>query len=160
VGHEHICQGQTILDRICKFFLGVRDLIPFDVYIVDFVLIGPEVKIIEINPFGPMTGSSLFSWSSERVLLQGGIDHWGDLPTNAQNSTFEDALSKSDSLSSNFTFNQFFASVPTENGWRTVFRVLSSPPPKVDQEYIDIVFGDLLKFQEEPEDETTSCSVC
>jgi len=38
-----------------------------------------EAHIIELNPFGPMTGSSLFDWNYERRLLQGGRDLFGDL---------------------------------------------------------------------------------
>lgn len=38
-----------------------------------------HARIIELNPFGPMTGASLFSWSGDRRLLQGGRDLYGDL---------------------------------------------------------------------------------
>merc|ERR1719189_2538238 len=36
-------------------------------------------KVIELNPFGPMTGASLFQWNSDRRILQGGKDLFGDL---------------------------------------------------------------------------------
>ncbi len=47
--------------------------------VADFVVVpceksGLEAKLIEINPFGTMTGAALFSWEAERRLLQGGRD--------------------------------------------------------------------------------------
>lgn len=38
-----------------------------------------HARIIELNPFGPMTGASLFTWTGDRRLLQGGLDLYGDL---------------------------------------------------------------------------------
>jgi len=38
-----------------------------------------QARIIELNPFGPMTGSPLFSWNGDRRILQGGKDLYGDL---------------------------------------------------------------------------------
>jgi len=38
-----------------------------------------QVRIIELNPFGPMTGASLFTWTGDRRILQGGHDIYGDL---------------------------------------------------------------------------------
>jgi hypothetical protein len=35
--------------------------------------------VVEVNPFGRMTGSSLWSWEGERRRLQGGLDFYGDL---------------------------------------------------------------------------------
>ena len=35
--------------------------------------------MIELNPFGPATGASLFTWEHDRRLLQAGQDPWGDL---------------------------------------------------------------------------------
>ncbi len=59
-------------------------------YVADFVLLGePEegvdlrVQLVEINPFGPGTGASLFDWHAERRLLQAGHDLWGDLDSAA-----------------------------------------------------------------------------
>merc|ERR1712176_1239192 len=36
-----------------------------------------EACIVELNPFGPMTGASLFTWAGDRRLLQGGLDLYG-----------------------------------------------------------------------------------
>merc|ERR1712217_808345 len=38
-----------------------------------------SAKVVELNPFGPMTGASLFSWTSDRRVLQCGKDLYGDL---------------------------------------------------------------------------------
>jgi len=38
-----------------------------------------QARVIELNPFGPMTGASLFHWTSDRRLLQGGLNLYGDL---------------------------------------------------------------------------------
>jgi len=52
----------------------------YPVAVVDFVLLYKnEIKVVEINPFGPMTGASLFNWVYDRSMLQGGYDLWGDL---------------------------------------------------------------------------------
>jgi hypothetical protein len=55
-------------------------------YVADFALLGEpdaeeelRVELVEINPFGPGTGASLFDWRTERHLLQAGLDLWGDL---------------------------------------------------------------------------------
>lgn len=40
---------------------------------------GWDVRVIELNPFGLVTGSSLFTWTADRRVLQGGCDPWGDL---------------------------------------------------------------------------------
>jgi hypothetical protein len=40
---------------------------------------GWKTAVIELNPFGPMTGASLFRWDVDRRILQGGIDAFGDL---------------------------------------------------------------------------------
>lgn len=40
-----------------------------------------EAMLIEINPFGPGTGASLFDWRTERRLLQANHDLWADLNT-------------------------------------------------------------------------------
>lgn len=54
--------------------------------VVDFLVVPSghggtpwQARIIELNPFGPMTGASLFTWTSDRRVLQGGQDLYGDL---------------------------------------------------------------------------------
>lgn len=51
--------------------------------VVDFfVPPGEEVaRVVELNPFGPMTGASLFTWAGDRRVLQGGVDIYADLDT-------------------------------------------------------------------------------
>eukprot|EP00010_Vexillifera_abyssalis_P001945 CAMPEP_0201562084 /NCGR_PEP_ID=MMETSP0173_2-20130828/79139_1 /ASSEMBLY_ACC=CAM_ASM_000268 /TAXON_ID=218659 /ORGANISM="Vexillifera sp., Strain DIVA3 564/2" /LENGTH=135 /DNA_ID=CAMNT_0047976623 /DNA_START=461 /DNA_END=869 /DNA_ORIENTATION=- len=52
-------------------------------YVIDFAVIPnnkeSKIKVIELNPFGKMTGPSLFSWEYDRRILQGNVDIWGDL---------------------------------------------------------------------------------
>lgn len=60
----------------------VRDLLPADNYIIDLAVLDKgqgDIVVIELNPFGPNTGPSLFSWQGDRRLLQGGLDVYGDL---------------------------------------------------------------------------------
>ncbi|ELR21226.1 uncharacterized protein ACA1_355720, partial [Acanthamoeba castellanii str. Neff] len=89
-------QHQLIADKIHHLFVhqGLRDKVPRAyrewAYVADFVLLGePEeradlrVQLVEINPFGPGTGASLFDWHTERCLLQAGHDLWGDLDSAA-----------------------------------------------------------------------------
>jgi len=38
-----------------------------------------KAKLIELNPFGPMTGAALFTWTHDRRVLQAGQDLYGDL---------------------------------------------------------------------------------
>lgn len=61
--------------------LGLAE--PAMAVIVDYLVVpGPEAweaRVIELNPFGLMTGGSLFTWSRDRRLLQGGRDVYGDL---------------------------------------------------------------------------------
>lgn len=54
--------------------------------VVDFLVVPSthdgtqwQARIIELNPFGPMTGASLFCWTGDRRVLQGGQDLYGDL---------------------------------------------------------------------------------
>jgi len=46
-----------------------------------------HARLIELNPFGPMTGASLFCWRADRRLLQGREDLFGDLADAAKPST-------------------------------------------------------------------------
>eukprot|EP00640_Fibrocapsa_japonica_P001844 CAMPEP_0113935568 /NCGR_PEP_ID=MMETSP1339-20121228/2708_1 /TAXON_ID=94617 /ORGANISM="Fibrocapsa japonica" /LENGTH=446 /DNA_ID=CAMNT_0000937777 /DNA_START=1 /DNA_END=1341 /DNA_ORIENTATION=- /assembly_acc=CAM_ASM_000762 len=79
---------------ICKLFESVRATISslgHVALVIDFA-VSPfednskeemkeewQAHMIELNPFGPMTGSSLFDWRHERRILQGGQDCFGDL---------------------------------------------------------------------------------
>lgn len=84
---EHIIDA--ILQGFCRAEHGLQRLKLMEssaAIIIDF-LVAPasaaddalEARIIELNPFGPMTGASLFTWTGDRRLLQGGLDLYGDL---------------------------------------------------------------------------------
>lgn len=52
--------------------------------VIDFLVVPSQdnqwlARVIELNPFGPMTGASLFCWRADRSVLQGGCDLYGDL---------------------------------------------------------------------------------
>jgi hypothetical protein len=38
-----------------------------------------SAQVVELNPFGPVTGAPLFTWTTDRRLLQGGKDLYDDL---------------------------------------------------------------------------------
>eukprot|EP00026_Physarum_polycephalum_P010267 Phypoly_transcript_10424.p1 GENE.Phypoly_transcript_10424~~Phypoly_transcript_10424.p1 ORF type:complete len:433 (+),score=73.40 Phypoly_transcript_10424:114-1301(+) len=69
---------QAIVDKIVEFYKTICADIKYIAYVIDFVIIGDVVKVIEINPFGPMTGASLFNWDYNRYTVQGGMDLFSD----------------------------------------------------------------------------------
>ncbi|KAL6063826.1 ATP-grasp domain-containing protein [Balamuthia mandrillaris] len=73
VGNE-----EKVVEGIVDVWLKARERLNllYQAYIIDFVIVGTSVYIIEINPFGPMTGASLFDWKLDRKLLQGGANLW------------------------------------------------------------------------------------
>ncbi len=77
---EMIGKEEKIKTLILEGFDQVKDLLApeFETYIIDFAIVDEKAVIIEVNPFGPMTGPSLFDWNADRYLLQRGEDHWKD----------------------------------------------------------------------------------
>ncbi|KAL6058962.1 Cell division cycle protein 123 [Balamuthia mandrillaris] len=73
VGNE-----EKVVKGILDVWLKARERLKrlYQAYIIDFAIVGTSVYIIEINPFGPMTGASLFDWKLDRKLLQGGANLW------------------------------------------------------------------------------------
>lgn len=86
--------AERIVAAILRCFGRVRPHLEahgFRTAVVDFVLLpgaagawpeDPEewqALVVEMNPFGTMTGASLFSWTGDRRRLQGGADCYGDL---------------------------------------------------------------------------------
>jgi hypothetical protein len=78
---------KEIGSAIIKFYHDhIKKALPFEHCIVDFhavydsISMEVNVQVVEVNPFGPTVGESLFDWGSERQLLQAGQDVWGDLP--------------------------------------------------------------------------------
>jgi len=130
-----------IVDKIFNFFNTTRDLVQYDACIVDFVIMGDDIKIIEINPFGLGTGASLFDWHTDRYLLQGGIDLYGDLPNeiNVTNEVVVGAKGAKEPVIAEFTSTSSF-----ENGWKTILRVNNRIPDKINSDYVNTVYGDIL----------------
>lgn len=81
----------AILDALERLQPSIRRLGLADTcFVADFAVVpGPhelesgqlKARLIELNPFGPVTGASLFDWRSNRRVLQGGHDVYGDLDT-------------------------------------------------------------------------------
>jgi len=81
--YNHTCYFPTlkkdkeaICDLICAQFELIREKIPNEHYVIDFVLTGEtseeyKMYIIEINPFGEFAGSGLFSWTEDKQVLTG-----------------------------------------------------------------------------------------
>ena len=73
---------QSIQDRIKEFWTStIREkLSDISTYVIDFCLypsplssdLIENIKVIEINPFYDTTGAALFSWNSERDVLENG----------------------------------------------------------------------------------------
>eukprot|EP00026_Physarum_polycephalum_P011495 Phypoly_transcript_11725.p1 GENE.Phypoly_transcript_11725~~Phypoly_transcript_11725.p1 ORF type:complete len:383 (+),score=41.64 Phypoly_transcript_11725:21-1169(+) len=140
--YPHI-QGREVelANRIVTFFLTVRDHIPFNTCVVDFIILGDEIKIIELNPFGEMCGGSLFQWS-ERNILQGGADVFNDLTPEACEYNPQPLCHPS--------ISQFSATIPFENGWKTILRVNSKVPEKLNEEYLQVMYDDILPYKAKP----------
>jgi len=81
--YNHTCyfptlkkEKESICELICAQFEPIRDKIPNEHYVIDFVLTGEtsdeyKMYIIEINPFGEFAGSGLFSWTEDKQVLTG-----------------------------------------------------------------------------------------
>lgn len=78
---ELMGKEELIVGKISAYWQKVKHQVKYQACIVDFVLVNnmQDVYIVEINPFGPVTGGALFDWGTERPLLQGECDVWGDL---------------------------------------------------------------------------------
>ncbi len=141
-------------------------------YVIDFALIGGkedgEVKMVEINPFGPATGAALFDWEKDRKLLTGGQYPWkravGEMKDNEEKEKKEQ---KGESgVLNDFPFIEQtlwrpkgdgeFEEVTTageEGEARPLyFRLLSAPNPSVDSAFISS-FGIHIYLHEGGEEE-------
>lgn len=61
-----------IQHKIFDFFEAVKDKIPLESCIMDFILIDDQVRIVELNPFVFGTEAGLFSWKSDQEILEKG----------------------------------------------------------------------------------------
>eukprot|EP01147_Barroeca_monosierra_P004484 gene4484-71_t len=66
-------EQDKIREKIKEFFVSeVMELLGQKNYIVDLgILKSGEIKIIELNPYEPSTGTGLFSWEEDLSLLRG-----------------------------------------------------------------------------------------
>ncbi|ELR19773.1 uncharacterized protein ACA1_201410 [Acanthamoeba castellanii str. Neff] len=88
---ELMGKEELIVGKISAYWQKVKHQVKYQACIVDFVLVNnmQDVYIVEINPFVHLpplipsrpgrSGGALFDWGTERPLLQGDYDVWGDL---------------------------------------------------------------------------------
>jgi hypothetical protein len=79
--YNHLCFFPELLPRraelesqIRMFFeekIRSRLAVSFDDYVIDFAVTESDVWVIELNPFMETTDGCLFSWQSERHILEG-----------------------------------------------------------------------------------------
>eukprot|EP01130_Rhizamoeba_saxonica_P014509 TRINITY_DN6350_c0_g1_i1.p1 TRINITY_DN6350_c0_g1~~TRINITY_DN6350_c0_g1_i1.p1 ORF type:complete len:231 (-),score=48.90 TRINITY_DN6350_c0_g1_i1:50-742(-) len=69
---ELVDRKEELKNLISDFFYSIVDRIPMDNAIVDFLVDGDQVLIIELNPFFADTGACLFDWYNDRELLKNG----------------------------------------------------------------------------------------
>lgn len=55
--------------RMQQLFAVVGPLVNHSYYVIDFALSANRCWVVELNPAGPVTGASLFNWTSDRRLL-------------------------------------------------------------------------------------------
>jgi len=67
---------QKLGDCVLQFFNAhIRSRVPIDSYIIDFAVLkddGSDIRIVELNPFGPATGGCLFHWNRDRSIIENG----------------------------------------------------------------------------------------
>lgn len=60
------------LDRMCDFFESVlKSRVPYESYVVDFAVLDDKIIVIELNPFGDVSGACCFNWTKDKLLLHG-----------------------------------------------------------------------------------------
>jgi len=59
----------SIVDRIEEFWDQIKDNIPIDDFVVDFLVLEDRIMIVELNPFDAYTGPALFSYRTDIELL-------------------------------------------------------------------------------------------
>jgi len=64
---------QSLEAKMIKFFENnIWDKIPLDSYVIDFVVIEDQVKVLEFNPFNESTGGCLCSWETDDKIMRQG----------------------------------------------------------------------------------------
>lgn len=63
----------NIVKRIREYFeKDLKELIPFESYIIDFAVLEDRIMVIELNPFSIATDPALFSWKEDKEILESG----------------------------------------------------------------------------------------
>jgi len=140
---------QDIVDKIVLYYKEMQDALMYDNCVVDFVIIGDQIKVIEINPFGYMTGESLFNWHADRHILQGGADVFNDNFGKAPTETNTDQPNDDNIPSVNSPiYTEVCATHAFPNGWKTVLRVLNKNPHYVNDVYVGTLFSGVFGQEE------------
>lgn len=62
----------VLLARMTDFWeQHVRHQIPFDSYVIDFAVVESAVFVVELNPFGSVSGACCYDWIKDRAILYG-----------------------------------------------------------------------------------------
>jgi len=80
---------EEIKTLVLKAWENIKGLLNrhYKACVLDFVIFPDaaegscKVQVIEVNPFGPMTGSCCFDWKKDRKLLLGGVQSWDQVGT-------------------------------------------------------------------------------
>ncbi len=76
---ELVKRHQAYLNAMTDFFYSqVRHRVPYDSYVIDLAVVGSKVWVIELNPFGDVSGACLFDWREDADVLHGRLS---DRPT-------------------------------------------------------------------------------
>jgi len=89
-----------------------------------------SAQVVELNPFGPATGAPLFNWHTDRRVLQGGRDLYGDLEEcERQHPAGSEPLPK-------FAAEEVIDGIP--------FRYIASNPPNFTWDHLSAFWADYL----------------
>lgn len=75
VFHEDISENSTLIGKQIKSYWEKKvkkQLMDYESYIIDFVIIGDDVKVVELNPFDKHTGPCLFQWEKDKKVIENG----------------------------------------------------------------------------------------
>jgi len=64
--------NESIKERVKIFFDEIKDSIPIESYIIDFIVLEDKIMVIELNPFAKETGPGLFDWIKDKEIIENG----------------------------------------------------------------------------------------
>lgn len=69
---ELVQKHNIYLDRMVDFFeMVVKNRVPYSNYVIDFAVLDDRIYVIELNPFGDVSGACCFNWTKDGLLLHG-----------------------------------------------------------------------------------------